>query len=295
MLSDLVQYFTLSEDVEIFESEFTHFLKMAHMYTHSLEIKNAIEKAIAGPIEPLIDVFEYDFNEEFYQTDIHLGDALDICFSNNVVTIILSFLMDTSEFEIYFDDNPMEYCFDSTAITTKEEVTLNDYNPYHMDRKINSFINKWIINQIKDYQYDDGHIDSYSLECERIIFSSITFKNKSLRRKIRKAYVSKLAVRNMFRELGYFMYNGEFIMLMEYNIEDTGYSGGFDMEVVYEGIAELRKHIFHDQSFNEETWMFKRRMKILEKELNDYERQQIPRFFHEIINRHSCSKQEVIL
>lgn len=294
MLSDLVQYFTVSKDAEIFENEFTYFLKMVHKNTHSLEIKNAVEKAIAGPVTNLIDVFEYNFNEECYQTDIHLGDALELNFDNNIVTILLSFLMDTSEFEIYYEDTAMEYHFDSSAVTTKKEITIDDYNPYNLNRKINSFINEWTINQIKDCEYD-GHIDSYYLECERTIFSTIEFKNKSAGRKIRKAYASNSNVRDMFLELGYFMHNGKFIMLMEYNIESVGYDGCFDMEVIYKGLNELRKHFFHDQSFNEETYMYRRRIKILEKELNKYQYQNYPNFFRKIINTHICSEQEVIL
>lgn len=296
MLSDLVQYFTLSKDVETCESELTYFLEMIHRNTHSLEIKNAIEKAVANPSEYLFDVFEYGINDEFYLNDIHLGDALDICFSNNIVTMLLSCLIDPTQFEVYFEDGTMEYHFDSAAIEENiEKVTLEKYNPYHLDRKINSFVNEWIIDQIKDFEDKDGYIDSYCLEYESIIFSSITFKNKSAGRKIRKAYTSNTLVRNMFHELGYYMYNGEFIMLMEYNIEGIGYNGYFEMEEVYTGIMELREHIFHDQSINEETWMFKRRMKILEKELTDYETQHIPKFFQEIINKHVCSEQEVIL
>lgn len=293
MLSDLVQYFTKTdEDYE--EFELVEFLRFIHENTCDEEIKDKIELSVHNP-DNFIDLFEYGFNEENYMNDIHLGDALDMNYENVLLTMILSTVLDTEQFIVRHEDIEMSFLIDENCI--EENYKISNFAQYDADRKINFYINDFILSNIKDYEIYDkpGYVDEYCAETKHFIISYIKFMNKSLARKIRKAYTTSREVRCMFNNLNYYMVNGEFVFLEQYNIECVSYDGYHDMENVYLGIDELRR-IIGITNKNEEKISFKRAMKIMNDEFYEYcNAGSNERFFEGILKLHAIPENEVIL
>ena len=127
--------------------------------------------------------------------------------------------------------------------------------------------------------------------------SYIKFRNKSVGRKIRKAYAKDDRVRRMFNELNYFMVNGEFVFLAQYNVEMAGYNGFFDMDKIYLGLRSLRKDWFKNAVKNQRSLSFNRNIEMLKQSMDDYcnAREAHRNFFEDIFRVHACSSREVIL
>lgn len=301
MLSDLVQYFTQTDDGYDFDAmednDLTYFLRFVHKFTVDDEIKNLIELAVHRSPETFVDIYEYGFNEENYFNDIHLGDALNMDYDNVLVTLIMSCVMHTMHFEIKHEDYDLALALDNGNHIDAEHYRIDNYVQYRSNRKIDKYFNNFIIGCLRDYEDPShpGYVDGYTAETERIIVSHIKFKNKSYARKIRKGYSKEKCVRRMFNELKYYMINGEFVFAENYNIESVAYDGFFDMNTIYDGVMKLIK-IFEIKDRNIESRGLKRAFS----NMNDYfyhynEASYNSYFFKKIMNCHSAPKEEVIL
>ncbi len=298
MLSDLVQYFTVSEDLFIEDYDLVEFIRFIHKHTQDDRIKNCIETAVNKNIEYFIDVFEYGFNEENYLNDMHLGDALNMQFDNNFVTMLLSTLMHTIHFHVMYEDIGIDILLDDGNHCDEYEYKISSYKNYEINRRIDHYINSFILSNIEDYESIDhpGAIDGYTAETERFIISHIKFHDKSLARKIRKAYAKDEQVRMMFNELNYYMINGEFIFLQEYSIECVGYNGCFDMDIVYDGINSLMNDHLKVKNINNESRSFKIALRNFNKELHEYCSDGYDNiFFIKLTKCHVPPKKEIIL
>lgn len=305
MLSDLTQYFTAKdEDMDNYEDyDFVEYIKFVHRYTHDEDIRNHFEESVIfNDIGYFIDIFEYGFNESMFMNDNHLGDAFSLSYSNNLLTTLLSTVMHTSAFEVVFEDVGIDMlCYDDMNIGL--EYNINNFGQFSFHRKIDKSINKFIRKTIEDDFCDsDGCIDEYNAETYRFIASHIQFKNKSIGRKMRKAYSQDERVRNMFHELNYYMMNGELIFIEMYNIESVGYGSFFDMDEIYNGLFTLRHHWFHDDFINDRSRSFDTHIKKLNHELykhNEYNSVSYSanynRLMFSIMNAHKCDRKEVIL
>ena len=300
MLSDLVQYFTLTanrndlyEDVDL-----TRFLRFVHQYTVDDEIKNAIEVAVHNSADEFVDIYEYGFYEENYLNDIHLGDVLNLNYDNNLVTMLLSCVMHTMNFYVYHEDFDIAIALDDGKHIDSDFYNIGDFKPYSKSRKIDKYINDFILGRFRDYEdsANVGYIDGYTAETERMIVSHIELANKSFARKIRKAYARDSHVREMFNELKYYMVNGEFVFVENYNIEGVGYDGYFDMDTIYMGLKTLHD-IFEIEETNNESISFKKSLAFLNRYFYDYSRSYGYKgsFFTEISKCHAAPEGEVIL
>lgn len=271
MLSDLVQYFTQTDDDYDFDAmednDLTCFLRFIHDFTVDDEIKNQIEVAVHNGPEGFVDIYEYGFHEDNYLNDMHLGDALDMSYDNVLVTMLLSCVMHTMHFDVKCEDFDFAIALDDGSHIDVEHYRIDNYKPYNSNRKIDKYLNDFIIDCLKDFENPNhsGYIDGYDAETERVIVSYVRLKNKSYARKLRKAYAKNLRVRLMFNELKYYMVNGEFVFAENYNIEAVAYNGFFDMDTVYDGMKALIK-IFGIKDTNQESLSFKRALA----NMNDY-------------------------
>lgn len=302
MLSDLVQYFTQTDDDydfdEMEENELTCFLRFIHYFTVDDEIKNQIEVAVHQDPERFIDIYEYGFHEENYLNDMHLGDALDMSYDNVLVTMLLSCVMHTMHFDVKCEDFDFAIALDDGSHIDVEHYRIDNYKPYNSNRKIDEYLNDFIIDCLKDFEDPNhsGYIDGYDAETERVIVSYVRLKNKSYARKLRKAYAKNQRVRLMFNELKYYMVNGEFVFAENYNIEAVAYNGFFDMDTVYDGMKALIE-IFGIKDTNQESLSFKRALA----NMNDYfyDHCNSPdynnHFFIKIMKCHAAPDGEVIL
>lgn len=275
MLSDLVQYFTQTDD----------------------EIKNQIEVAVHNGPEGFVDIYEYGFHEDNYLNDMHLGDALDMSYDNVLVTMLLSCVMHTMHFDVMCEDYDFAIALDDGSHIDVEHYRIDNYKPYHSNRKIDKYLNNFIVGCLRDFEDPNhpGYIDGYDAETERMIVSYIRLKNKSYARKLRKSYAKNPRVRQMFNELKYYMINGEFVFAENYNIECVGYDGYFDMGIVYDGVEALIE-IFGITDTNHESMSFKRSLANMNDYLyysreDDYNRY----LFSRILECHAAPGGEVIL
>lgn len=302
MLSNLVQYFTQTDDDYDFDAmeddELTCFLRFIHYFTVDDEIKNQIEVAVHQDPGVFIDIYEYGFHEENYLNDMHLGDALDLNYDNVLVTMLLSCIMHTMHFDVMCEDFDFAIALDDGSHIDVEHYRIGNYKPYDSNRKIDKYLNDFIIGCLRDFEDPNhpGYIDGYDAETERMIVSYIRLKNKSYARKLRKAYAENSRVRQMFNELKYYMVNGEFVFAENYNIEAVGYNGFFDMDTVYDGVKALIE-IFGITDTNHESMSFKRSLANMNEHFycysheNDYNSY----FFSRILECHTTPDGEVIL
>lgn len=305
MLSDLVQYFTMSkssdDEYKDYDYDLIAFLKFIHKYTCDDEILSSVEKALTKDFDWFIDLFEYGFNEEMYMNDIHLSDLLDEVYDNALVTLLLSTVTSTFSFKVYHEDMAIDMLLDNGNRMGRDNYRISDFTPYNSNRKIDYVINNFIIKNMEDYVSEDDIIDDYSAEMEHFIVSYIKFRNKSVGRKIRKAYAKDDRVKSMLNELNYYMVNGEFVFLAQYNVEMAGYDGFFDMDKIYFGLNALRKDWFKNTSKNQSSLSFCRNIEMLKQCMDDYCNQggdndcNHKTFFEYIFRIHSCSKGEIIL
>lgn len=298
MLSDLVQYFTRSNyEYDDCDYDLIAFLKFIHEYTCDDEILSSVEKSLTKDFDWFIDLFEYGFNEELYMNDIHLGDLLDEAYDNALVTLLLSTVTSAFSFKVYHEDMAIDMLLDNGQSMYRDNYRIRDFTPYDSNRKIDYFINNFIIKNMEDYVSDDDIIDDYSAEMEHFVVSYIKFKNKSVGRKIRKAYVKDDRVRYMFNELNYYMVNGELIFLAQYNAEMAGYNGFFDMDKIYFGLNAVRKDWFMNTSKNKMSLSLYRNIETLKQSMDDYCNAggNHRNFFEDIFRVHACSRREVIL
>lgn len=297
MLSDLVQYFTMSNnEYEDCEYDLIAFIRFIHENTCDDEILSSVEKALTKDFDWFIDLFEYGFNEELYMNDIHLGDLLDEVYANALVTLLLSTVTSAFSFKVYHEDMAIDMLLDNGRMY-RDGYKISDFTPYDYNRRIDHFINNFIIKNMEDYVSEDDIIDDYSAEMEHFIVSYIKFRNKSVGRKIRKAYAKDDRVRRMFNELNYFMVNGEFVFLAQYNVEMAGYNGFFDMDKIYLGLRSLRKDWFKNAVKNQRSLSFNRNIEMLKQSMDDYCNAggNHRNFFEDIFRVHACSSREVIL
>lgn len=301
MLSDLVQYFTQTDDDYDFDAmednDLTCFLRFIHDFTVDDEIKNQIEVAVHNGPEGFVDIYEYGFHEDNYLNDMHLGDALDMSYDNVLVTMLLSCVMHTMHFDVKCEDFDFAIALDDGSHIDVEHYRIDNYKPYNSNRKIDEYLNDFIIDCLKDFEDPNhsGYIDGYDAETERVIVSYVRLKNKSYARKLRKAYAKNLRVRLMFNELKYYMVNGEFVFAENYNIEAVAYNGFFDMDTVYDGMKALIE-IFGIKDTNQESLSFKRALA----NMNDYlyysrEDDYNSYLFSKILECHAAPGGEVIL
>lgn len=301
MLSDLVQYFTQTDDDYDFDAmednDLTCFLRFIHDFTVDDEIKNQIEVAVHNGPEGFVDIYEYGFHEDNYLNDMHLGDALDMSYDNVLVTMLLSCVMHTMHFDVKCEDFDFAIALDDGSHIDVEHYRIDNYKPYNSNRKIDEYLNDFIIDCLKDFEDPNhsGYIDGYDAETERVIVSYVRLKNKSYARKLRKAYAKNLRVRLMFNELKYYMVNGEFVFAENYNIEAVAYNGFFDMDTVYDGMKALIE-IFGIKDTNQESLSFKRALA----NMNDYlyysrEDDYSSYLFSKILECHAAPGGEVIL
>lgn len=295
MLSDLAQYFTNKKRI-IEDNEMTQFFRFIHKHTQDDTIKNCIEVSLNKNYEELLDI-TYGFFDTNYINDIHLADILEISCDNTLLTLILSTLMSTMNFEIYFEDVDIAIMLDSGDHIDKSMYKISNYTPFGVNHKVNQYINDFVLLNIEDYECDEkGYVADYTAETERFIVSHIKFLNKSIARKIRKAYVNDERVRSMFHELNYHMINGEFVLLIEYNIEEISYYDGIDIAIVYEGILALIHDYLKIKTINKETLSFKRTIEEINKLYNDqYEENYHYNFFKKVMQSHYPPEREVIL
>lgn len=302
MLSDLVQYFTQTDDGYNFDAMeddgLTCFLRFIHYFTVDDEIKNQIEVAVHQDPGIFIDIYEYGFHEENYLNDMHLGDALDLNYDNVLVTMLLSCIMHTMHFDVICEDFDFAIALDDGSHIDVEHYRIDNYKPYDSNRKIDKYLNDFIVGCLRDFEDPNhpGYIDGYDAETERMIVSYIRLKNKSYARKLRKAYAKNPRVRQMFNELKYYMINGEFVFAENYNIEAVGYNGFFDMDTVYDGVKALIS-IFGTNDTNDESLSFKRALANMNEHFccysheNDYNSY----LFSRIMECHAAPDSEVIL
>lgn len=300
MLSDLVQYFTqIDANYDAMEDmDLTYFLRFVHKFTVDDEIKNQIEVAVHNGPEGFVDIYEYGFHEDNYLNDMHLGDALDMSYGNVLVTMLLSCVMHTMHFDVMCEDYDFAIALDDGSHIDVEHYRIDNYKPYHSNRKIDKYLNNFIVGCLRDFEDPNhpGYIDGYDAETERMIVSYVRLKNKSYARKLRKAYAKNLRVRLMFNELKYYMVNGEFVFAENYNIEAVAYNGFFDMDTVYDGMKALIE-IFGITDTNHESLSFKRALA----NMNDYFYDQCNspdynnHFFIKIMKCHAAPDGEVIL
>ncbi|UTY39407.1 hypothetical protein NMU03_00815 [Allocoprobacillus halotolerans] len=301
MLSDLVQYFTQTDDDYDFDAmednDLTCFLRFIYDFTVDDEIKNQIEVAVHNGPEGFVDIYEYGFHEDNYLNDMHLGDALDMSYDNVLVTMLLSCVMHTMHFDVKCEDFDFAIALDDGSHIDVEHYRIDNYKPYNSNRKIDKYLNDFIIDCLKDFEDPNhsGYIDGYDAETERVNVSYVRLKNKSYARKLRKAYAKNLRVRLMFNELKYYMVNGEFVFAENYNIEAVAYNGFFDMDTVYDGMKALIE-IFGIKDTNQESLSFKRALA----NMNDYlyysrEDDYNSYLFSKILECHAAPGGEVIL
>lgn len=295
MLSDLVQYFTKT-DYSIDEKEkwdLTEYLEYIHENTKDFELKNEIENAVINRKDGFYELFEIGFNEEMYLNDWHLSDAINTPYENTLVTTLLSTIMPTSYFDVKFEDIEISWMLSNDE---KEKYSLNEYDAYSIDRKIDTFINDFILNNLYLYA-DEDCIDDYTAEMTRVIVSHIKLKNKSYGRRLRKAYVKDENVRKIFDELNFCFCNGELVIVMMYNIESASYNYLFDMQSIYNNLDYLRHHYFKDNLKTNNNTQFLKHLNRLNYLFSDYARYTgyYESFFQKIMEIHDCSKQEVIL
>ena len=133
MLSDLVQYFTQTDDDYDFDAmednDLTCFLRFIHDFTVDDEIKNQIEVAVHNGPEGFVDIYEYGFHEDNYLNDMHLGDALDMSYDNVLVTMLLSCVMHTMHFDVMCEDYDFAIALDDGSHIDVEHYRIDNYKP----------------------------------------------------------------------------------------------------------------------------------------------------------------------
>lgn len=186
MLSDLVQYFTQTDDGYNFDAmeddELTCFLRFIHCFTVDDEIKNQIEVAVHQDPGVFIDIYEYGFHEENYLNDMHLGDALDLNYNNVLVTMLLSCIMQTMHFDVICEDFDFAIALDDGSHIDVEHYRIDNYKPYDSNRKIDKYLNDFIVGCLRDFEDPNhpGYIDGYDAETERMIVSYIRLKTNHM-------------------------------------------------------------------------------------------------------------------
>lgn len=297
MLSDLIQYFTKTDDFSIDDQDMwdlTEYLEYVRDYTRNEDIKEAIENRVINHKDSFYEIFEYGFNENMYLNDMHLGDAIDMVYENTLVTTLLSTVIPTSSFDVRFEDIEIGWMLSNDE---KDIYSLKEYNAYKIERKVDKIINNFILGELKGFADAEGYIDDYSAESMRVIVSHIKFLNKSQARKIRKAYAKDIDVRALFNELSFYMYNGELLTIEMHCIEEMGYNGFFDMSNVYCGLDSLRYEYFKTDFKNEDNEKFVKHLNKLNRVFKSigYQPDYHEALFKKIMKTHICSKQEVIL
>ncbi len=295
MLSDLVQYFTNKENMfPVYrETDLVRILRFFYKYTNIEEIKQGIEANVVFNPEIFFELNEVWF-DDMYMNDMHLGDCLGLNYENNFVELVISTFMSNMHFNIDFCDTDLHSLFECEY---GANATLDQFMGFRATQKVENYVNNWIKKEIELYISTEDTLDCYSLEVERVIFMHIDFENKSLARKIRKAYSKNSVVRDMFTDMNIFMMNGEFIVLIMYNAE-SGMCGDYiDLEKIYTGIIEMRD-ILGVTNKNEIGHSLGNGFKTLDYELYREENDNMNNhyiFFNRIMKEHFPPKSEVIL
>lgn len=293
MLSDLVQFFTNKEQISVDkEMDLTRMLQFFYTHTNIEEIKKGIEANVIFNPEVFYELNEVWF-DDMYMNDIHLGDCLELAYDNNLVQMVFSTFMQERDFDIEYDDIDVYQLFEGEI---DEDKSIDQFMGFELQHKIDKFTNNWIEQELSHYIGPEDTIDDYFLEMSRVIFMHITFRNKSLARKLRKVYSQNVYMREMFENLNIFMMNGEFITLMMYNAETGLYGDYIDIEKVYTGVEEIRESLGISNE-NEIGHRLKSAFLTLNYELqhdegycgNHYV------FFNRIMKEHHAPKGEVIL
>lgn len=296
MLGDLVQYFTISAENQAVDNEMTlaYMLQFFYKYTKIEEIRTGIESSVIFNPEVFYELDEV-WIDDIYMNDMHLGDCLGLSYENNFVQMVFSTFMNENDFDVDFSDSDL-YCFFGCDYG-EDDVAIDKFEGFSLDRKINKYVNDFIKREIRVYASEDGKLDRYYLEMERIVFMHITFKNKSLARKLRKAYSKNSIIKAMLENMNIFMMNGEFIALILYNLESGFYGDYIDFEEVYKGIREIRKclDVGNENVIGHRLDLAFRTLNYeLFQERNCSENNHYI-FFNRIIKEHCAPEREVIL
>lgn len=295
MLSDLVQYFTNKENMfPVYrETDLVRILRFFYKYTNIEEIKQGIEANVVFNPEIFFELNEVWF-DDMYMNDMHLGDCLELNYENNFVEMVFSAFMSDMNFDIDFCNTDLCSLF---RCEYGEDATMDQFMGFETTRKIENYINGFIKKEIESYISSEETLDYYFLEMERVILMRIYLENKSLARKIRKAYSKNSVVRDMFTDMNIFMMNGEFIALIMYNAESDVYGDYIDLEKIYTGIIEMRD-ILGVVNKNEIGHSLDNGFKTLDYELYREESDNMNNhyiFFNRIMKEHFAPKSEVIL
>lgn len=294
MLSDLTQYFTNKKNLPVADNEvgLPDILRFFYEYTSIDEIKNNIERNVIFDPEPFHELNDVWF-DDMYMSDYHLGDCLEIAYENNLLQMVFSTFFEEHDFSIEYIDSDIYILFDDER---GNDIKMENFLGLNLSRKIEKFVNTWLKDEIEKYFSIDGKIDDYTGEIARVVFMNVTFENKSIARKMRKAYSNNDFVRDMFDNLNIWMKNGEFITLFIYNAEAGPCGDYIDFETIITGIEEVRE-ILGVTNKNTVGHSFDIALRNLNIELGRdmYEKDNYYVFFNSILRNHFAPKGEVIL
>lgn len=249
MLSDLAQYFTKTETTVFGYSEdydLVNYLMYVYKNTLNDSFKNGIAQDIIYKPDGFYEAFE-TFSSCVFDGNAHLEDALEhvTARDNMFLDLIFSTVFCDSQATLSYED----YEF-SAMLNFHPEI--ESYSGCHLNRKIDKYVDKFIIKEMEGWSDGNGCIEENSADMTRVIIGYIHFSDKSFARKLRKAYARNSLVRKAFGELNMYMENGCFIILLIYNIEDWSYCGAdyIDINGMIDGFTELRKELKID-NFNQ--------------------------------------------
>lgn len=232
LLNDLKQFFTINDELNLsVESKFIYKLiqyqnpKTAdYLSLRILDDPDWFKEIACGVF--YIDLLECELFSDFF------GDF----------TSIYQAVFDT------FMDGQYTFTNIDTYLSSFYDMSKQKIIDLRIDHKLDTYITRFLKDAFDDsgYRYEKELCDIQ--EClDEIIFRCkiIDFKNKSLARKFRKHYMRNSAITRMMNELGFYMYNGCFIEMNYYFIND-GYSNDYfiDPEIMINGIEECRE-LFH--------------------------------------------------
>lgn len=297
MLSDLIRHFTnyTENNVDFIEDdEIITFLKFVYRYTKNQKIKNNIREAVIERQEEINDI-SFLFASVYYDNTIHLDDLfgcsfLELLFStlDKNINIDLNFTMIDDLLTPMHKTNQGDYIY-----------KIKDYKKIELNKKIDSWLNKNILNFL--YAISGGEeIDDYDASVHEIHIAIVSFKNKSIGRKVRKYYLNNFYIHDAFDELGIEMINGVFVVTGAHNIE-IDYDEQLDIYRIIKGFLEL-KRLLADKEDNKIDTKLQRKFKqlndLLLEERSSYYLSRVPfvsLIIRSIENTIYPPKKEVIL
>ena len=290
MLSNLIQYFTKIESEYYEDNYLSKFMRYIQKYTLDDEIQTAVEKSAFYNDYLLFDMYELGMSDT-YADLYHWEDFFEYESKNIFLDFIFSTITEKRNYKIMFDIGAI-----SDFMDTED---LSSFTGYKICHKIDKKINRFILSFAQDFVTEDNPncIDDYYRDMSYICVGRLRFTNKSIGRKIRKAYAKYKDIRIMFNELGFGMSDGEFICLFGYNSEDLSFFDQIDFENIYPGIEILRKVLKNNHSNAAPKSFCTALMKINKECMDSYtsNNQTIENFIRQILTVHRVSESEVIL